>query len=302
MRYYSFTVKHEEKISVSISIRSPADVLLKNIIADINKKIKQIKFDVKKKLMSSEFLIDGCEYITQATEAAPSTLPDMAGELRRAQLRRLPVNVLYEPLACPVQDFVDQDDLFSVPDENCFYIDLLGPEGFQDVLCAQELRDRTWKLVDQKNVRLWMVNDAYSNACRSILCTERCPGGEAYVLRALFVADVNLVEPTDPEALLLAMTGLADRRRAELRVTPTQTALVRLWYATMGFLRLGKELVRPPLGEMVVGAETLSVVQHQVATHWAAHRAANLNPVADNIVITPPKGAVDQADTTTNEH
>lgn len=186
--------------------------------------------------MSSNFLVDCCEYILQATSAAPSALPDMAGELRRAQLRRLPVNVLYEPLACPVRDIAEGDDLFGVPDENRFYVDLLGADGEQDVLCAEELRHQFWGLLQRTDTRLWLLSDAYTNACRSALWVERSPGS-VYRLRALFLDQDALTEGTQAETLLLAAVGLADRRRAELRVVPTQTPLVRLLYAAMGFMQ-----------------------------------------------------------------
>jgi hypothetical protein len=92
--------------------------------------------------MSATFVNDYCEYLVRATSAAPSALPDMAGELRRTQLRRLPVDVLYEPLVCPVKDLTEDDEVFTAPDQNRFYLDLLGPDGAQDVLCAEELRER----------------------------------------------------------------------------------------------------------------------------------------------------------------
>lgn len=225
--------------------------------------------------MSVKFLVDCCEYLQQASVAAPSTLPDMAGELRRAQLRRLPVNVLYEPLACPVHDITEDHDLFGVPDENRFYLDLLGPDKAQDVLCAEELRQRLWGLLDRANARLWLISDAYTNACRSALWVERSPG-TIYRLRALFLDQDALADGTQAETLLLAVVGLADRRGAELRVSPTQTPIVRLLYAAMGFMQEGDDLVRPPISELVRGEETLGVVLKQIDTHWSAHRDAHL--------------------------
>jgi hypothetical protein len=100
--------------------------------------------------------------------------------------------------------------------------------------------------------------------------------GVVYRLRALFGDQDALAEGTHAESLLLAAVGLADRRRAEMRVTPTQTPLVRLLYAVMGFMQDGADLVRPPLSDVVRGEETLNVVLRQIGAHWSAHRDTHL--------------------------
>lgn len=221
--------------------------------------------------MSARFLTDYCEYLERATRAAPSTLPDLARELHRAQLRLLPVDSLYEPLACPLHGMAGPEDLFPVPEENAFFIDLAGPREAQDVLCARELRARIWALVDRPAVRIWLVTDAYTGAGRGALLVERCPPDNAFRIRALFVGERDLVAGVLFEVLLLAILGLADRRGAEVRVDPEATPLVRLCYAATGFLRHGDGLVRPPMSTLAGSDETLRAVERQLTAQWAAH-------------------------------
>ena len=229
--------------------------------------------------MSTRFLSDYCEYFEKSTNVAPTTLPGLASELHRTQLRILPVDTLYEPLACPVQGFSGPDDLFAVPNEDSFFVDLLGPEDAQDVLCARELRDRIADLVDRPSVRLWLVTDAYTHACRSALYMERCDPDNAYRVNALFVSERDLEEGTVIEVLLLAALSLADKRLAELRVAYTSTPFVRFCYAVLGFLRVGEQdLVRQPMADLVGSAETLRVVEGQLTGQWATHCATRLSP------------------------
>lgn len=226
--------------------------------------------------MSTRFLTDYCEYLVSATRAAPSSLPNLARELHHTQLRRLPVDALYEPLVGPLRGLVAADNLFTVPDEDSFFIDLVGPDDAQDVLCARELRTHLGSLVRRPANRLWLVTDAYTGACRSAMYVERQGSELAYRIRALFVCERDLVDRTLFEVPMLALLGLADKRRAEVRVAPDATPLVRLCYAATGFLRHGDDLVRPPMSEQVTSEETLRVVEKQLAGQWAAHRTEHL--------------------------
>jgi hypothetical protein len=231
--------------------------------------------------MTSTYLRECGRYLERGAQAAPSTLALLTKEMRTEQLRRLPVDALYEPLASPVRDLTHRDHLFSVPDENRFYIDVLGPMDAQDVLCAGELRDEVWALLGRPNTRVWSVNDAHTGACRSALCMERLPedaAADGYRVRALFVSEAELEDAAYFETLVLTVMSLADLRRTPLRVGPTQTPLIRLLYAAAGFLQgAGDELVRLPLAEIVSGDENLGVVLRQFDHHWSSHVAANLS-------------------------
>ena len=220
-------------------------------------------------------------------------------QLRTSTLRRLNTRRVFEPLAAPVANARCDvpDDLFTVPDPDRFFVDLLSPVG--EVLCAEELRGRYWPhAVSSPGARVWMVNEVPGGACAALL--DLWKGDAAYEMRGLWVAETELCAGDDRgagelaahEALLLVAAGFADLRHAELRLPPAAThhhhgsCYARPLLALLGFLAApgaaggGGALVRPPLASVAASHELLGAVVSQAerAVLLRASRRAGTDP------------------------
>lgn len=208
-------------------------------------------------------------------------LSDLAAQLRMWAAARLAPDTFFARLVCPMRDTAVPDDLYSVDDGAGLYVDVLGPDGEQDVVTAHELRSLCMGMVRCGQVRLWFINDAVTGVGRYVLRYDRTPG--AYRLRFLYVRRESMLDRSERgasvqhsvEALLLTVMSRADRNRAAVHTSPTPAPMIRLLYAAMGFMRDATgDLVRPPTDEMVLSPEILGVIDRQITDHWVAHTSA----------------------------
>lgn len=70
-------------------------------------------------------------------------------------LRDLPLDVVFEPLRAPMSHLTCENDLFCVPDDDAFYVDLLSAT----VMSAEEIRMHYVKLLGnvQSGVIVWCM-------------------------------------------------------------------------------------------------------------------------------------------------
>jgi hypothetical protein len=77
------------------------------------------------------------EYVTIATKfATAQALLRLARQRHDALLRGLPIDVVFEPLRAPLAHLTCPTDLFCLPDDDAFYVDLLTSK----VTTGEELR------------------------------------------------------------------------------------------------------------------------------------------------------------------
>lgn len=228
--------------------------------------------------MSWETVTGVTNYLHVAARSTPEALRRLTNQTRVGHLQRLPFDTSFEPLRGPVQHLQEPHDVFSIPDDDVFFLDLLGAA---EVLSARELRARYYGLLSAPSRTLtttttitttplvWLVTNAYTHACRVLLHFSRSDGTAGYSLRACFVSHEELRDATTlHERLLLTLTALADVRDAELRVEGQLPALplTQFLLSVLGFLHSGggAVLVRPPLAEMLRGGQVLAAVRRQI--------------------------------------
>lgn len=227
--------------------------------------------------MSWDFVESCRSYLDVAARSTPQRLRRLTVEMRDVCMQRLPLDTVFDPLRSPLQHTEGPEDLFTIPDDNVFFADLLHGA----VLSAEELRERYHGhlVTDPTTHRcvVWMLTEACSHACRALLHFER--GTETLVLRALFVAQPDLTsEDRLHETLLFSLATFADVRRLDVHVPglPDPAApLTSLLLSLLGFLRETADadagggggpgpLVRLPVEDMVLGGEVLGAVLRQV--------------------------------------
>lgn len=245
--------------------------------------------------MSWRFLDDAVRYLYRASRCTPEALRRLTGEERQRHLRSLPLDAVFEPLRGPLQHVRTARDVFAIPEDNLFFVDLLGEE----VITAQELRARYYGLLTRPaasptdRVLVWMVLDVYTHACRALLHLSRSgsqPRG--YSVHALFVSQEELQQQCSnssaeevtttrhvplQEALLLALAAFADTRGVELRlesgvpVLPVATFMC----SVLGFMSDERRLlVRPPMQDLIQSQQLLTAVCRQVARTMRTQSAA----------------------------
>ena len=244
--------------------------------------------------------VETCQsYLDAATRSTPERLRRLTLEMRQLCMQRLPLDTVFEPVRAPLQHTEGPQDLFTIPDDNVFFVDLLngavlsagelralyyhqylvspaeGDDGGEDVAAAVS---GVWSSGESggpgagRSV-VWMLTEACSHACRALLHFQRGPG--ALVLRELFVAQPDLTsEDRLHETLLLSLATFADVRRVDVRVEEGATAaspspVADFMLSCLGFLREtggreGAPLVRLPMEEMVTGGEVLGAIQRQI--------------------------------------
>ena len=174
--------------------------------------------------MSWAFVERALRYLDEASRCTPQALRRLSRTRRPEHLRGLRRDVLFEPLRGPLQGLAAPRDLFTVPDDNLFCVDLLGDA----VLAVEELRRRYFDVLTAAaadgggRAVVWLVVDAHAHDHRALLHFQHAAGG-GYALRALWVAQPELLRPGGArrpalhETLLLALAAFADERGAELR-------------------------------------------------------------------------------------
>lgn len=234
--------------------------------------------------MSAAFVEEALRYLDAATQCTPAALRRLTAARRQDHLRSLPADALFEPLRGPMQHVAHARDIFAIPDDTVWFVDLLGDE----VLAAEELRARYHALLTvegaaARGVVAWLVLDAHSHACRALLHLGRdaAAGGGGYAVRALFLAQPELVRPAAGlwlhEALLLALAAFADARGVEVRAAAGAAQAgpaAALCLALLGFMDHDGELVRPPVQDLAQSQQILAAVRRQVERAMRTQTAA----------------------------
>lgn len=132
--------------------------------------------------MSSAFVQHALRYLEQASRCTHESLQRLTCNMRREQLDRLPMDAMFEPLRGPLHHVTTSRDIFVIPDDNVFFLDLLGE---CEVLSAEELRSRYFEALlctpeDEVCHIVWLVLDVHSQACHALLHLTRRERGSAY--------------------------------------------------------------------------------------------------------------------------
>lgn len=264
--------------------------------------------------MSWNFVERTIRYFDQASRCTPKALRYLTREMHQNQLTTVPIDVIFETIRGPIHNLQTIRNIFAIPDDNVFFIDLLGEE----VLSADELRTRYHAYLTEQppstddRTIAWCMVDVHSHACRALMHISRSSNQPGYTLHALFVAHTELQEGRTPhEILLLALVSFADIRNTELRiqcqpVLPLPTLLCSL----LGFMRdkdLPGALVRLPIEEVTTSQDVFKTTCRQIYatmhTQWLAlggdrktadmqNRAVCSSPCAENKILpNPPIGS-----------
>lgn len=233
-----------------------------------------------RKHMSWDLVQAVCAYLQANTQSTPEARYRLVRQMRTEHMQRLPFDASFEPFRGPMQNLNHPGDLFTIPNDNVFYLDLFGSE----VITAFALRARYFEVLHAPIVEtdtrpiVWMVTNAYSHACRLLLHFDR---GPRYVLRHLFLSQDEL-ERTSMlhETLLLAFVAMADVRNVEVWCPHApELPLARFLLSLLGFLRSGEEgedLVRPPMEEVVCATDLLATTRNQIDRLMGAQATALL--------------------------
>ena len=143
--------------------------------------------------MSWRFVKDVYTYTQMVGTSTPEALRRLSNQMRMESLQRFPIDTSFEPMRGPVHDLTQPQYMFTIADDNLFFMDLV--EG--SVLSAKELRARYFALLSQpyEHTRsiVWLLTDAYTNACKVLLHFSReevAAGG--YELHTLFLSQEEL--------------------------------------------------------------------------------------------------------------
>ena len=252
--------------------------------------------------MSWSFVCEATAYLARAATSTPEAVQRLTRQTRVDQLQRLPFHTSFEPMRGPVQHLEHERDVFSIPDDDVFYRDLLGGG---EVLSARELRRRYLGVLVSPppagtHPLVWFLTNASTHACRLLLhFTHDATAPPGYTLRALFVSQDELrAAHCLHETLLLSLVALADTKGAELRVERVPgTPVARFLLSLLGFLRTEEDdgrsasaaaaLVRPPLAEMLRGGQTIAAVRRQIDRLLQAQREALLPPPQAQTAASP---------------
>ena len=131
--------------------------------------------------MSRAFVQHSLQYLEHASRCTHESLHRLTCSMRREQLDRLPMDTMFEPLRGPLHHVSQSRDIFAIPDDGVFFLDLLGEE----VLSAEELRSRYFETLlctpeDELCHIVWLVLDVHSQACHALLHLTRRERGSAY--------------------------------------------------------------------------------------------------------------------------
>jgi hypothetical protein len=192
--------------------------------------------------MSWRFVTEVWGYVQHGRVASAATLRGLSLQLWRTAQRGLPVEVVLETFRLPVHGLQTPEDVFAIPHDDMFYLDVAGDEG---VLSADELRTRYHGLLagaaSPAGAVVWILRDVCTGGCRALLHLVRDP--HTMDVQALFLVDEALAAGAPPrsvamhEALLLSLLAFCDCRHLDIRMRPASHPLFVFLQAIMGFLR-----------------------------------------------------------------
>lgn len=244
--------------------------------------------------MSWFFVDQSIRYLEEASRCTPEGLRRLTHESRHKHLQGMPMDSVFEPLRSPVQHISQPRDVFAIPDDNTFFVDLFGGP----VLSADELRNRYFDVLvhkhdgggggndeQQRRDLVWLVVDAHSHACRALMHLSRtAQSSSTYRLHSVWLAQTELegwatgtgtgMAVPLHELLLLSLMTFADCRGAEIRTDGVPDhPLTAFLCALLGFMTTEGVLVRPPIESLIHSQQVLSAVCRQISTIMRTQRS-----------------------------
>lgn len=209
-----------------------------------------------------------CAYLDTAMQSTPEARRGLIHRTRLECMNRLPFDTVLEQFRGPMQNLSQPHELFSILDDNIFFLDLLTAE----VVTACELRQRyfasmTTTPATMDRTLLWLITSVCSREARVLLHFSRDDSATHYTIHHLFLCQEELEKATViHESVLFAFVALADQRHKEIRVSHIpELPLACFLLSLLGFLREdGQGLLRPPINEVVDRTTLLRTVRTQI--------------------------------------